>query len=452
MVMLLPGLREILLILAGLVPLFFACKREPKALLAECFFIVFLAISTFLSLFGRVSGLAIDYPGSLGNLVAVICMFCGFLYLLEVLVLFFLTPRLETIRAVLFALSIGFFSAVLVCGFTSFSALVVVLHVAAVLGVTAWCVWANSAGLIVALLFESMLFGYGFIAPFLKESEVLRKEFLPMYSRFASGLLILQFLVARDIAPRYRAVLTAGAALVPVYYCFFLFKMQQFGSYESLIAAVYGSCLMLVAQWTQAPLLAFVGCVSVLVSLAAALYYYLNVEMTVAALTSFSILFGGLTFIGTLLYFGMILMHQRRTFGGYALLKRAVGGGVLILLFLTIRMYGIFAAHYYALFTHLRSAMSSILSFFKAHDATQVIDSTIYRTWFLIGYDALWGLLLTLGGKAYQRLFVEAFGLVLLSVALYKLSLIVSHRGVLAIVLLVWFLVVATLYRSFRRR
>ena len=115
-------------------------------------------------------------------------------------------------------------------------------------------------------------------------------------------------------------------------------------------------------------------------------------------------------------------------------------------------MYGIFAAHYYALFTHLRSAMSSILSFFKAHDATQVIDSTIYRTWFLIGYDALWGLLLTLGGKAYQRLFVEAFGLVLLSVALYKLSLIVSHRGVLAIVLLVWFLVVATLYRSFRRR
>ena len=94
--------------------------------------------------------------------------------------------------------------------------------------------------------------------------------------------------------------------------------MQQFGSYESLIAAVYGSCLMLVAQWTQAPLLAFVGCVSVLVSLAAALYYYLNVEMTVAALTSFSILFGGLTFIGTLLYFGMILMHQRRTFGGYA--------------------------------------------------------------------------------------------------------------------------------------
>ena len=87
--MLLPGLREILLILAGLIPLCFAWKREPRALLAECFFIVFLAMSTFLSLFERFSGLAIDYPGSLGNLVSVICIFCGFLYLLELLVLFF---------------------------------------------------------------------------------------------------------------------------------------------------------------------------------------------------------------------------------------------------------------------------------------------------------------------------------------------------------------------------
>lgn len=115
----------------------------------------------------------------------------------------------------------------------------------------------------------------------------------------------------------------------------------------------------------------------------------------------------------------MILLHQRRIFVGYLPIKRAVGGTVLILLFLTLRMYGIFAAHYYALFTHLRSSISSILSFFRAQDTTHLVDSTIYRTWFLIGYDALWGcgplvarpikgfLYKHLGWYCYQLLFIS---------------------------------------------
>ena len=437
------------LIACNLLPFCFAWFNEPKALRLELFSALFIAGFTFLTLsFIQAMGFSragIVIPEGFGPFVLAVSLICGVFYLLESGLLFFLTPRFATLRVAIFALSVSFFSAVLVCGFTTFSPLVVLLHATALLAVVAWYIFGNAVGLIAALLIEGTLFGYGFIAPPLAEAE----EFLP-YVRSAAEILLFQLLVAYCIATRYRTLLTAGAALVPVYYWFVLYKAQQFGPYELLVAAAYGSCLILIAQWTKAPLLAFAGSVSLFLSLAAALHSYLTVEMTVAALTSFSILFCGLTLICTILYFGMILMHQRRTFVGYLPIKRAVGGTVLILLFLTIRMYGIFAAHYYALFTHLRSSISSILSFFRAKDTTQLVDSAIYRTWFLIGYDALWGFLLTLGGKAYQRLFVQAFGLVLLSVALYKLSLIVSHRGILAAVLLAWVLVVVALYRAFR--
>lgn len=283
------------LIACNLLPLCFAWFKEPKALKSELFCAVLMAMVTFLVLL-----FAPVYEGSVrtegvGQFLLVVSLVCGVFYALEAGVLFFLTPRHATLRTVHFALSVSFFSAVLVCGFTTFSPYVVLLHTAAVLGVVAWHIFGNSVGLIAALLIEGALFGYGFIAPPLGDAaEILR------YVRFAAGILLFQ-LVAAHITTKSRTLLTARAALVPVYYWFVLYKAQQFGPYELLIAAAYGSCLILIAQWMKAPLLAFAGSVSLILSLAAALQQYLTVEMTAAALTSFSLLFCGLTLIYTIL-------------------------------------------------------------------------------------------------------------------------------------------------------
>ena len=125
-------------------------------------------------------------------------------------------------------------------------------------------------------------------------------------------------------------------------------------------------------------------------------------------------------------------MQQKIASDEYSLLKSTIGGIVLILLFLWIRMYVIVMAHYYTV--HAETMMSFLRTNIIPADLAQ---STDYRSYALTLYYAVTGLLFIVGGLIYRNVYVRAGGLLLIVLTLYKLWFLISDTLVRVVIFIV---------------
>ena len=363
------------------------------------------------------------------------CTGFGIFYGLEALVFSYFNDRVRDLTAAPFALCIGFFSAILVVAFTAFSPWIVVCHTLAVVFVTSWYTKRDELYLFAALI--GLLPLYSFITlPF----SSAHAHTAGLYCALAAIMLMGIFLAARSSSTRYKDVLAAGAALVPVFYWVVLFKNRLMFPYEPLLAAFYGSCSIYLGHSQQNRLIAFAGYGSVILSLALGLYHYLPLDLGWVDLLEqpplttidYSVLFGGLTLIFTLLYFCLQRVQQKMAADEYTMLKSTIGGIVLTVLFFWIRMYVIVMAHYHTVHAE------SLMSFLRTHIIpADLLRSTDYRSYALTLYYAVTGLLCIVGGLVYKKGYIRVGGLLLIFLTLYKLWFLISDTLVRVVIFIV---------------